>query len=71
MYNANIAVIKSMLRRLKKDDFIREAKAIKQRALESEPGSKERAKLILILRWCYFHYRSTFQKKPTTSGRAA
>jgi hypothetical protein len=68
MYNANIAIIKSMLRRLKKDEFIREAKAIKQRALESEPGSKERAKLILILRWCYCHYRSTFQKKANRSA---
>jgi len=64
MYTENNAVLKAILRRLKKEDFLSEIKTIEQCALASRPGSKQRLKLMQLLQWCHQHKRTVHHTSP-------
>lgn len=64
MYHVNPAVTKALLMRLDKKSFICEIDYIKQRAIDSKPGTTERAKFVRLYLWSVNYYQSNHQKPP-------
>jgi len=61
MYHVNPAVIKSLLSSMPKEQFIQEAKKIKQAVPKFPEGSTERSKYIKLYQWCVKHYKKRFR----------
>jgi len=56
MYQSNPAVIKSILSRLPKHQFILHARYIRRQAFKLPAGNRKRM-FVLLFRWCGVHYR--------------
>jgi hypothetical protein len=63
MYHVNPAVIKSILSRLPKDQFILQARFIRRQIHKSVPGSNRHAMFINLYQWCRLNYRLRFSSK--------
>jgi len=62
MYHVNPAVTKALLMRLDKTALIEQVDYIKQRALESAPGTTQRSKFIRLYQFAVYLYDSMHQK---------
>jgi hypothetical protein len=62
MYHVNPAVIKSILSRLPKDQFILQARFIRRQIPKAVPGSNRHAMLINLYQWCRVFYLKRFIK---------
>jgi hypothetical protein len=62
MYNINPAVIKSILSRLPKDQFILQARFIRRQIPKAVPGSNRQAMFINLYQWCRVFYLQRFIK---------
>lgn len=62
MYHVNPAVIKSILSRLPKDQFILQARFIRRQIPKAVPGSNRQAMFINLYQWCRVFYLQRFIK---------
>jgi hypothetical protein len=61
MYHVNSAVIKSLLSSMPKEQFVKEAKKIKQAVPKFPHGSTKRSMYVKLYQWCVLHYKRRFQ----------
>jgi hypothetical protein len=62
MYHVNPAVIKSILSRLPKDQFILQARFIRRQIPKAVPDSNRQAMFINLYQWCRVFYLQRFIK---------